>query len=225
MTGSIPAPGSVQDDVYRMLDPGDTVFLLIDHQAGLMLFPKDIDALTLRSNSIALAKVAKLHGCPVVLTAADNGAGGPIGPIIPEIRDLFPEVEVIHRTAINSWEDDAIRGAIEATGRRQLVTAGITADFCSGLPAKSAAAAGYDSRNVLDCSGLVDTYVREITIANLVQHGVAVTNWLAVACELMGDWARDQTISKGLLDIYAEHLPEWSMLDVIEDARLERIQA
>lgn len=213
---------SIQDGKYRMLDPQDTVFLLIDHQAGLMLFPKDINALTLRSNSIALAKVAKMHGCPVVLTAADNGPDGPIGPIIPEIRDLFPDVDVIYRTHINSWEDDDIRGAIEATGRKQLVTAGITADFCSGLPAKSAAAAGYDSRNVLDCSGLIDTYVREITIANLVQHGVAVTNWLAVACELMGDWARDPKISQGLLDIYAEHLPEWGMLDVIEQGRKDR---
>ena len=46
---------SIQDGKYRMLDPEDTVFLMIDHQAGLMLFPKDIDPLTLRSNSIALA--------------------------------------------------------------------------------------------------------------------------------------------------------------------------
>ena len=218
----IMTPNSIQNGTYQMLDPEDTVFLLIDHQAGLMLFPKDIDPLTLRSNSIALAKVAKLHDIPVVLTAADSGPDGPIGPIIPEIRDLFPDVDVIYRTKINSWEDDDIRGAIEATGRKQLVTAGITADFCSGLPAKSAAAAGYDSRNVLDCSGLVDEYVRDITISNLAQHGVAVTNWLAVACELMGDWAKSETASQGLLDIYAEHLPEWGMLDVIEDARKAR---
>ena len=72
---------------------------------------------------------------------------------------------------------------------------------------------------MLDCSGLVDHYVRDITIANLAQHGVAVTNWLAVACELMGDWARDERVSKGLLDIYAEHLPNWAMLDVIDNAR------
>ena len=216
------APNSVRDGTYRMLDPADTVFLLIDHQAGLMLFPRDIDPLTLRSNSIALAKVAKLHDIPVVLTAADQGPKGPIGPIIPEIRDLFPDVEVVYRTKINSWEDDTIRGAVEATGRGQLVTAGITADFCSGLPAKSAAAAGYDSRNVLDCSGLVDPLVKDITIANLVQHGVAVTNWLAVACELMGDWAKSEAASAGLLDIYAEHLPNWGMLDVIENGRKAR---
>lgn len=215
-------PNSLQDGQYRMLDPEDTVFLLIDHQAGLMLFPTDIDPLTLKSNSIALAKVAKLHDIPVVLTAADQGPDGPIGPIIPEITELFPDVEPVYRTKINSWEDDDIRGAIEATGRKQLVTAGITADFCSGLPAKSAAAAGYDSRNVLDCSGLVDHYVRDITIANLVQHGVAVTNWLAVACELMGDWAKDEAVSRGLLDIYADHLPNWGMLDVIENGRKNR---
>ena len=94
-------PNSLHSGTYRMLDPSDTVMLLIDHQAGLFLFPTDIDPLTLRSNSIALAKVAKLHDLPVVLTAADRGPKGPIGPIIPEIRDLFPDVEPVYRTKIN----------------------------------------------------------------------------------------------------------------------------
>lgn len=209
----------MSQDFSRMLDPQDTVFLLIDHQAGLMLFPTDIDPAKLRSNSIALAKTAKLHNLPVVLTAADQGPRGPIGPIIPEIKELFPDVEVVYRTKINSWKDEKIRRAIEATGRKQLVVAGITADFCSGLPAKSAVAAGYDSRLVMDCSGLVDEYVRQITIAHLTQAGVHVTNWLTVACELMGDWAREPKIAQGLLDIYAEHLPNWSMLNIIENAK------
>lgn len=214
----------MSQDFSRMLDPQDTVFLLIDHQAGLMLFPRDIDPAKLRSNSIALAKTAQLHNLPVVLTAADQGPNGPIGPIIPEIKDLFPDVEVIYRTKINSWEDDKIRGAIEATGRKQIVVAGITADFCSGLPAKSAVVAGYDARLVMDCSGLVDEYVRQTTIANLTQAGVRLTNWLTVACELMGDWAKEPEIAKGLLDIYAEHLPNWSMLNIIENAKDNRSQ-
>ena len=203
----------------RMLDPKDTVMLLIDHQAGLMLFPRDIGPLQLRSNSIALAKVAKLFDIPVIFTAADQGPKGPIGPIIPEITDLFPGANITYRTKINSWHDDSIRGAIEATGRKQLVVAGITADFCSGLPAKSAAAAGYDTRLVMDASGLVDEYVRDIVLHNLTQAGVRPINWLSVATELMGDWAADEKKSQGVLDIYAEHLPNWSMLDIIEQGK------
>ncbi|KST66182.1 hypothetical protein BC008_24735 [Mastigocoleus testarum BC008] len=51
----------MSQDFSRMLNSKDSVFLLIDHQAGLMLFPDDIEPSKLRSNSIALAKTAKLH--------------------------------------------------------------------------------------------------------------------------------------------------------------------
>jgi hypothetical protein len=137
-------------DYSEMLTPEETAFVLIDHRAGLILYPHDLDPLTLRSNSIALAKTAKLFQCPVILTAADQG---PKGPILPEIASLFPDVQPIYRTKINSWHEPAIKKAIEATGRKKLVLAGITSDFCSGLPAKSAAAAGYYSYLVMDASG------------------------------------------------------------------------
>ena len=60
-------------------------------------------------------------------------------------------------------------------------------DFCLAFPAMSAVTAGYDVRLVMDCSGLVDEYVRQITIAQLTQAGVRLASWVAVACEMMGD--------------------------------------
>lgn len=59
-------------DWSRMLDPQNTVMLLIDHQAGLMLFPTDIDPAKLRSNAIALAKTAKLHNLPVIRNGTED---------------------------------------------------------------------------------------------------------------------------------------------------------
>lgn len=210
-------------DYSEMLTPESTAFVLIDHQAGLMLYPTDIDPLALRSNSIALAKTAKLFGCPVILTAADGGPAGPIGPIIPEITSLFPDVEPIYRTKINSWHEPAIREAIEATGCKNLVFAGITSDFCSGLPAKSAAAAGYYSYLVMDASGNVTPMAMDSSLANLTQAGVKVVNWLTVCTELLADWRNPQ--AEGVLEIYREHLPNWSMLQIIEEGRQTRSAA
>jgi nicotinamidase-related amidase len=206
---------------FRMLDPADTVALLVDHQAGLMLFCGDIDPVHLRNNSIGLAKVLAANNIPTILTAADQGPNGPIGPILPEIRAQFPGVEPIYRTVTNSWFDPKIRSAIEATGRKQVVCAGITADFCIGMPAKSMAAEGYDVRLVMDASGNLSEMVMHATIANLVQHGVKPTNWLSVACELLADWAQPKK-AQALLEIYAEHLPQWGMLDMIESGRKQR---
>ena len=204
-------------DFSEMLTKDNAALVMIDHQAGLMLFPGDIDPSALRMNAIALAKTAKLFNLPVVLSAADQGPKGPIGPIIPEITELFPDTEVIYRTKINSWYEPAIREAIEATGRQKLIFAGITADFCAGLPAKSAAAAGYDVRLVMDASGNLNPMVLQTTIASLTQAGVVCTNWLSVIAELLGDWTYPE--AQGLLEIYREHLPNWSMLDIIEETR------
>ena len=205
-------------DFSEMLTKDNAALVMIDHQAGLMLFPGDIDPSALRMNAIALAKTAKLFNLPVVLSAADQGAKGPIGPIIPEIKEeLFPNVEVIYRTKINSWHEPAIREAIEATGRRKLIFAGITADFCAGLPAKSAAAAGYDVRLVMDASGNLNPMVLQTTIASLSQAGVVCTNWLSVIAELLGDWTNPE--AEGVLDIYKNHLPNWSMLDLIDQTK------
>ena len=210
-----------QRDFSEMLTKENAALVMIDHQAGLMLFPGDIDPSALRMNAIALAKTAKLFNLPVVLSAADQGPKGPIGPIIPEIKEeLFPDTEVIYRTKINSWHEPAIREAIEATGRKKLIFAGITADFCAGLPAKSAAAAGYDVRLVMDASGNLNPMVLQTTIASLTQAGVVCTNWLSVIAELLADWTNPQ--AQGVLDIYKDHLPNWSMLDIIEETRQKR---
>jgi hypothetical protein len=112
--------------------------------------------------------------------------------------------------------DPRIREAIEATGRKKVIAAGITADFCVGIPAKTLAAEGYDVRLVMDASGNYSNQVLAASTANLTQYGVKVTNWLSVACELQQDWAIEKT-AQGLLEIYREHLPEWSMLQLTSD--------
>jgi nicotinamidase-related amidase len=196
-----------------MLDPKDTVFLLIDHQAGLMGYCGDIDVVHLRNNAIALAKTAKAFDCPVVLTAAAGGANGPIGPIIPEITSLFPDTPIVLRTTTNSWLDKDIRGAIAQTGRKQLVTAGITSDFCMGLPAIWAAAEGYDVRAVIDASGNPNQIATMTSIARLAQAGVTPCNWVAVCGELLGDWTH-HVHAERVAAIYREHLPQWSMWDL-----------
>lgn len=169
----------------------------------MILYPKDIDPLNLKNNAVALAKVAKMHNLPVVLSAAAQGARGPIGPIIPEITDLFPEAETIYRTHINSWHEPAFRCAVEATGRKQIIIAGIDASFCAGLLAKSMAAEGYDVTEVIDASGNTSNVSLISTVANLTQAGVRCSNWVDVACQLLADWANEDKAQK-LLEIYIQ---------------------
>lgn len=210
MTDSIPAD-------FEMVDDDNCCALLVDHQPGLVFQAGDIGPLELKNNSIALAKVLALHRIPTVITCAAGGAGGPLGPLFPEIQACFPTVEPIVRTKNNSWHDERIRSAIEATGRRRVIVAGITGDFCAGLPAKSMAKEGYDVRLIMDASGNDSQTALWSAIANLTQHGVKVQGWIAIACELQHDWAIERT-AKGLSEIYAMHNPRWGMLEQISTA-------
>jgi hypothetical protein len=49
-----------------LLDPSDTVLLLLDYQAGLFQTVKDISEAELRANTVALAKLATLLKIPVI---------------------------------------------------------------------------------------------------------------------------------------------------------------
>src|SRR5262245_23565478 len=49
-----------------LLDTSDTVFLLLDHQAGLFQTVKDISVAELRANTTMLAKLAALLKIPVI---------------------------------------------------------------------------------------------------------------------------------------------------------------
>ena len=71
-----------------LIDPTDTVLLLLDHQSGLFQNVKDISVAELRANTTALAKFAALTNLPLITTA--SVPDGPNGPLMPEISQAAP---------------------------------------------------------------------------------------------------------------------------------------
>jgi len=136
---------------YSLLSRDNTVLLLVDHQVGLFTGVRDIDTGELKHNVVALAKAAKALGVPVIITA--TMPDGMWGPTIPELTAALPGVPVLARTSINAWDDPNVRAAIEKTGRKQVLIAGVSLEVCATFPALTLKAAGYDPRVVLDASG------------------------------------------------------------------------
>ena len=85
-----------------LLDPSDTVILLLDHQSGLFQTVKDIGLPELRANVVMLAKLAKVMKIPVLTTASEpNGTNG---PLIPEIHQTVPHAVYVPRKGeVNAW--------------------------------------------------------------------------------------------------------------------------
>lgn len=165
----------------------DAALIMIDHQTGLLSACRDIPPETLTNNIVALAKIAKIFGLPVVLTQGGHGGEGAGGPLLPQLLEVFPDVPVIDRHHPNAYDDPNFRRAVEATGRRKLIVAGCTFDFCCALPAMNLAADGYEVFAVVDASGNWNLLTTHVTIARLVQAGVRPLNWVAVWGELHRD--------------------------------------
>lgn len=181
---------SVTGAPLSMLSRDDTVLVLVDHQIGLFTGVRDIGLADLKHNVVALAKAAKAMGIPVIVTA--TMPDGMWGPTIPELTAVLPGVLVISRTAINAWDDPNVRAAIQKTGRKQILIAGVSLEVCAMFPALSAKAAGYDARVVLDASGTFNDAKRTVGIQRLQGAGVPVTDYASAGVE----WLRNNADPK-----------------------------
>jgi nicotinamidase-related amidase len=173
--------------------PSDSALVLIDHQVGTMKLIKTIPLEVVKRNTLALAKVAKVLGIPVVLTTGTEDKFQ--GPLIPELEGILPEAfadRVKRAGVINAWNDPNLKAAVEKTRRRNLIMAGVTTDVCLVYPAISAAREGYQVQAVLDASGSPYDISEEMARRRMEREGVVLTATNTLIAELAQDWSRPE---------------------------------
>ena len=148
-----------------LLDPNDSVILLLDHQTGLLQTVKDVPPAEVRTNAVALFNIAQLAGAPVIMTASEPN--GPNGPLIDELEQLKgSKAQYVPRKGeISAWDNADFVKAVEATGRKTLVIAGIWTSVCVNFPALQAKADGYKVYFVTDASGDPSVVASQTTMA------------------------------------------------------------
>jgi nicotinamidase-related amidase len=193
---------------YVKLDKNNAAVLLVDHQAGLLSLVRDIDPDKFKNNVLALADLAKYFNLPTILTTSFES--GPNGPLMPELKALFPDAPYIARPGqINAWDNDDFVKAIKATGKKQLIIAGIVTEVCVAFPALSALEEGFEVFVVTDASGTFNEISRDSAWQRMTLAGAQLLNWFAVACELHRDWRNDV---EGLGTLFANHIPDYRNL-------------
>lgn len=194
--------------LYKRLDKNDAAVLLVDHQAGLISLIQDYSPNEFKNDVLALAAVAKFFKLPTILTTSFED--GPNGPLVPELKAMFADAPYIPRPGqINAWDNADFVKAVKATGRKQLIIAGVVTDVCVAFPALSAIEEGYDVFVVTDASGTFTPETREAAWTRMAAAGVQLVNWFAVACELHRDWRND---IEGLGALLSNHLPNYRNL-------------
>lgn len=190
------------------LNPDDTVLLLLDHQTGLLQTVKDVPPAEVRANTLALTKMAELTGVPIIITASEPD--GPNGPLFQELYELERQDKaqyVARQGEISAWDNADFVAAVEATGRKTLVIAGIWTSVCVNFPALQAKAEGYHVYIVLDASGDPSVMASQITVARAVQAGIVPVSTNVIAGELQRTWNRPDAAEWGT--IYAQLYPNY----------------
>lgn len=200
---------------YRRLDKSEAAVLLVDHQSGLCNIVGDFGPDDFKNNVLALADAAKYFQLPTILTTSFES--GPNGPLVPELKELFPDSPCIARPGqINAWDNEDFVKAVKATGRRQLIIAGVVTEVCVAFPALSALEEGYEVFVVADASGTFNQTTREAAWHRMQAAGAQLMTWFGVACELHRDWRNDV---EGLAALFSNHLPAYRNLITSHNAR------
>jgi nicotinamidase-related amidase len=179
-----------QNGLDALLRPEDSVLVLIDHQPYQLANLNSHDPQMAVNNAAGLAKAAKAFGVPTILTSVLAERGG---LIFSQITDIFPDQEVIDRTLINTWQDPKVVDAVEATGRKQLIMAGLWTEVCVAMPAIQALGEGWDVTVITDASGGTSVEAHQVAIQRMIAAGANVMTWLALAAEWQRNWARMET--------------------------------
>lgn len=195
---------------YRRLDKQRAAVLLVDHQAGLLSLVRDIEPDTFVNNVFALADLARYFELPTLLTTSFED--GPNGPLLTELKERFPEAPYIARPGqINAWDNEEFVAAVKATGRQQLIIAGVVTEVCVAFPALAALEEGFEVFVVTDASGTFNALTRDSAWQRMSAAGAQLMTWFGVACELHRDWRNDV---EGLGTLFANHIPDYRNLMV-----------
>lgn len=192
-----------------VLTPQNSQIIFIDHQPQMAFGVQSIDRQTLKNNVVALAKAAKAFDIPATITTVETE--GFSGHTYPELLAIFPNNKILERTSMNSWDDQNVRDALAANGRKKVIVAGLWTEVCNNTFALCAMKeGGYEIYMVADASGGTTMDAHKYSMDRMIQAGVIPVTWQQVMLEWQRDWAHTETYD-AVMAIAKEHSGAYGM--------------
>ena len=199
----------MSDSRLELLTPANSQVIFIDQQPQMAFGVQSIDRQMLKNNVVALARAALVFDVPVTLTSVETL--GFSGHIYPELLNVLADHPILERTSMNSWDDQKVRDALAATGRRKVVVSGLWTEVCNNSFALSAMLeGGYEIYMVEDASGGTSKAAHDYAMLRMIQVGVVPVTWQQVMLEWQRDWARKETYD-AVIAIVQEHSGAYGM--------------
>ncbi len=193
----------------EVLTPSNSQLIFIDHQPQMAFGVQSIDRQTLKNNTVALAKAARIFNIPTTITTVETESFS--GHTYPELLEVFPEAPLLERTSMNSWDDQKVRDALAANGRNKVIVSGLWTEVCNTTFALSAMHdADYEIYMVADASGGTSLDAHKYAMDRMVQAGVVPMTWQQVLLEWQRDWAHKDTYD-AVTSLVKEHSGAYGM--------------
>lgn len=192
-----------------LLTPHNCQLIIIDHQPQMAFGVQSMDRQALKNNVVALAKAARVFKVPTTITTVETQSFS--GFTYPELLAVFPEHPILERSSMNSWDDQKVRDALAANGRKKVVVAGLWTEVCNnGFAFSAMEGGGYEIYMVADASGGTSREAHDYAMQRMVQAGVVPMTWQQVMLEWQRDWARKETYDD-VIAIVREHSGGYGM--------------
>jgi nicotinamidase-related amidase len=185
-----------------LLTPDNSVVAVVDHQPQMLFGVANLDRQGLINNVVALSKAARVFDLPVVLSTVETMSFS--GNMYPQVQAVFPGEVPIERSSMNAWDDKNFVAAIEKTGRKKIVLAGLWTETCIALPTIQAIHDGYEVYVVEDCCGDISQLSHDNAMKRVIQAGAKPVTALSVMLEWQRDWANRDTYD-AVMEIVKSH--------------------
>jgi nicotinamidase-related amidase len=185
-----------------LLTPDNCAVVVIDIQPQMIFGVASHDRQSIINNNLVLAKAARIFGVPLVLSTVESK--GFSGNIIPQLQAVYPDQTPIERSTMNSWDDKNFVAAVEKSGRKKIVLAGLWTETCVALPTIQMIHDGYEVYVVEDCCGDVSALAHDNSMKRVVQAGAKPVTALSVLLEWQRDWAHKETYN-AVMDLVKTH--------------------
>jgi nicotinamidase-related amidase len=193
----------------ELLTPENCQLLFIDQQPQMAFGVQSIDRQTLKNNVVALAKAGKIFNVPTTITTVETESFS--GHTYPELLAVLPTHKILERSSMNSWDDQNVRDALAANGRKKIVVSGLWTEVCNLMFSLSAIKdAQYEIYMVADASGATSVDAQKYAMDRMVQAGVIPVTWQQVLLEWQRDWARKKTYD-AVIGLVQEHSGAYGM--------------
>ncbi len=163
-----------------VLNVDNTILVLIDFQERL--FPAMQEKEKLLRNVLKLIEGAKVLEIPIVLT--EQYPKG-LGPTLPEIKELLPDIEPIEKVCFNCCDEGAFGMALESLKRKQVLVAGIETHICVYQTAVALVRTGYEVQVVVDCVSSRDPLNKRVSLFKMGAAGISPTTVETALFELL----------------------------------------